>query len=417
MARVSLVDVTKRYGDDREAVSGVSLEIADGELVVMVGPSGSGKSTALRMIAGLEEITSGEIWIGDQLVNGLPPRDRDIAMVFQNYALYPQMTVRDNMGFALQLARMPKAQIDAKVREAAAALELEELLDRKPGQLSGGQRQRVAMGRAIVRQPQAFLMDEPLSNLDAKLRVQTREEIAELQQRLAVTTVYVTHDQTEALTLGDRIAVLRGGRLQQFGSPEELYLRPANLFVAGFIGSPAMNFMAGTLGDGFIFLPFARLPLDQRLMSAFEQRRGAREVIVGVRPEDLEVVDANGNGEGLRFDAQVDSVESTGADLYVHARVQGGLADSEHLEALVDGDGGAVRSRARDGAARLVARLDPATGARSGGRLTLRAATDQIYLFDAASGRSLAGARGITSPGAHGGIGTPSLREPLERRA
>ena len=338
-------------------------------------------------------------------------------MVFQNYALYPQMTVRDNMGFALSLARMPKAQIDAKVREAAAALELEALLDRKPGQLSGGQRQRVAMGRAIVRQPQAFLMDEPLSNLDAKLRVQTREEIAELQERLAVTTVYVTHDQTEALTLGDRVAVLRGGRLQQFGSPEELYLRPANLFVAGFIGSPAMNFMAGTLGDGFICLPFGRLPLDQRLKSAFEQRRGAREVIVGVRPEDLEAVDATGNGAGLRFDALVDSVESTGADLYVHARVQGGLADSDHLEALVDGDGGAVRSRARDGAARLVARLDPATGARAGGRLTLRAATDQIYLFDAASGRSLAGAHGIDSPGADGGIGTPSLREPPARRA
>jgi len=418
MARVSLVDVTKRYADDQEAVSGVSLEIADGELVVLVGPSGSGKSTALRMIAGLEEITSGEIWIGDQLVNGLPPRDRDIAMVFQNYALYPHMTVRDNMGFALKLARMPKAQIDVKVREAAAALELEELLDRKPGQLSGGQRQRVAMGRAIVRQPAAFLMDEPLSNLDAKLRVQTREEIAELQERLAVTTVYVTHDQTEALTLGDRIAVLRGGRLQQFGAPDELYLRPANLFVAGFIGSPAMNFMAGTMGDGFIYLPFARLRLDQRLERAFEQQQGgAREVIVGVRPEDLEAVDAAGNGDGLRFDAHVDSVESTGADLYVHARVQGGLADSEHLEALVDGDGGAVRSRARDGAPRLVARLDPATGARSGGRLTLRADPDQIYLFDAASGRSLAGANAISSPGADSGVGTLSWQDPLARRA
>jgi multiple sugar transport system ATP-binding protein len=317
------------------------------------------------------------------------------------------------MGFALKLAKMPKAQIEAKVREAATALELEELLDRKPGQLSGGQRQRVAMGRAIVRQPQAFLMDEPLSNLDAKLRVQTREEIAELQQRLAVTTIYVTHDQTEALTLGDRIAVLRGGHLQQFGSPEELYLRPANLFVAGFIGSPAMNFIAGTMGEGFIYLPFARLPVDQRLESAVEQGRGAREVIVGVRPEALEPAGATANGSGLRFDAFVDSVESTGADLYVHARVQGGLADSDHLEAMVDGDGGAVRSRARDGAARLVARLDPATGARAGDRLTLRADPDQIYLFDAASGRSLAGARGFGGPGA----GAPSLREPLVRRA
>jgi multiple sugar transport system ATP-binding protein len=397
MARVSLVDITKRFAGGQAAVAGLSLEIADGEFVVLVGPSGSGKSTALRMIAGLEEMTSGEIWIGDRLVNDLPPRDRDIAMVFQNYALYPQMTVRDNMGFALKLAKLPKSQIELKVREAAVALELEDLLDRKPAQLSGGQRQRVAMGRAIVRQPQAFLMDEPLSNLDAKLRVQTREQIADLQQRLDVTTVYVTHDQTEALTLGDRIAVLRGGRLQQCGSPEELYLRPANLFVAGFIGSPAMNLVSGTVSDGFIELPFARLPVGDRLRRAFEPLAGAREVILGVRPEDLEPADAAGNGTGLRFDALVDSVESTGADLYVHARIQGGLADSEHLERLVDGDGGAVRSRASDGAARLVARLDPVTGARAGDRVTLHADLDRIYAFEAATGRSLAGAQGTES--------------------
>jgi multiple sugar transport system ATP-binding protein len=392
MARVNLVDVTKRYADDQAAVAELSLEIADGELVVLVGPSGSGKSTALRMIAGLEEISSGEIWIGDSLVNDLPPRDRDIAMVFQNYALYPHMTVRENMGFALKLAGTPRSQIDLKVREAAGALELEELLDRKPAALSGGQRQRVAMGRAIVRQPQAFLMDEPLSNLDAKLRVQTREEIADLQERLGVTTVYVTHDQTEALTLGDRIAVLRGGRLQQFGSPTDLYLRPANLFVAGFIGSPAMNLVAATVSDGFIDLPFARLPVGERMQRAFEQLHGTRNVILGVRPEDLEPVDAGTNGAGLRFDALVDSVESTGADLYVHARVQGGMADSEHIEHLVDGVD-ETRSRARDGEPRLVARLDPATGTRPGGRVTLRANPDQIYVFDAASGRSLAGAR------------------------
>jgi len=400
MAIVSLVDVTKRFAEDQAAVAGLSLEIADGELVVLVGPSGSGKSTALRMIAGLEEITSGEIWIGDRIVNDLPPRDRDIAMVFQNYALYPHMTVRDNMGFALRLARMPKSQIDLKVRDAARALELEDLMNRKPAQLSGGQRQRVAMGRAIVREPQAFLMDEPLSNLDAKLRVQTREQIADLQQRLGVTTIYVTHDQTEALTLGDRVAVLRGGRLQQVGSPAELYLHPANLFVAGFIGSPAMNLFAGRISDGFIDLPFARLPIDERLQGAFEQVRGARDVILGVRPEDLEAVEPAGNGAGLRFDALVDTVESTGADLYVHARVQGGLADSDHVERLVDGDGGAVRSRARDGAARLVARLEPATGAQAGGRVTLGADPGHIYVFDAASGRALAGAR-ATSATAH----------------
>jgi len=397
MARVKLVDITKHFAGDQAAVAGLSLQIADGEFVVLVGPSGSGKSTALRMIAGLEEMTSGEIWIGDRLVNGFPPRDRDIAMVFQNYALYPHMTVRDNMGFALSLARVPKSQIELKVREAASALELEDLLDRKPAQLSGGQRQRVAMGRAIVRKPQAFLMDEPLSNLDAKLRVQTREQVASLQARLGVTTIYVTHDQTEALTLGDRIAVLRGGRLQQVGSPEELYLRPANLFVAGFIGSPAMNLVAGTVNDGAIDLPFTRLPLDERLRSAFEQLHGARDVILGVRPEDLEPVDATRSGAGLRFDALVDSVESTGADLYVHARIEGGLADSEHLEHLVDGDGGAIRSRASDGAPRLVARLDPATGARPGGRVALHADPDRIYVFEAASGRSLAGAAGTDS--------------------
>jgi multiple sugar transport system ATP-binding protein len=372
MARVDLVDVTKLFPGGQEAVAGLSLEIADGEFVVLVGPSGSGKSTALRMIAGLEEITSGEIWIGDRLVNDLPPRDRDIAMVFQNYALYPQMTVRQNMGFALELSGLPKPQIDLKVRETAAALELDELLDRKPAQLSGGQRQRVAMGRAIVRQPQAFLMDEPLSNLDAKLRVQTREEIAGLQDRLGVTTIYVTHDQTEALTLGDRIAVLSSGRLQQFGSPEDLYLRPANLFVAGFIGSPAMNLVPGTVNDGVIELPFARLAIDERLRDALVQHGGARDVILGLRPEDLEPAAAGSNGGGLAFDTLVDTVESTGADLYAHAHVEG-----QGVDGIVP---------------RLVARLDPATRIQPKSRLTLRADTDQLYVFDAATGVALAGA-------------------------
>jgi multiple sugar transport system ATP-binding protein len=389
MASIVLDHVTKRFPDGSVVVDDVSLDIADGEFVILVGPSGSGKSTCLNMIAGLEDITSGEIWIGDRLVNDVAPGKRDIAMVFQNYALYPHMTVRQNMGFALELQRKPKAEIERLVREAAGALGLDELLDRRPAQLSGGQRQRVAMGRAIVRQPQAFLMDEPLSNLDAALRVQTREQIADLHKRLGATTVYVTHDQTEALTLGDRIAALRGGRLQQFGSPEDLYLRPANLFVAGFIGSPAMNLVSGTVHGGVIELPFAQLPVDERLGRAVN---GAREVILGLRPEDLEPILDGGEGDGLRIDAVVDTVESTGADLYAHTRTQGGLADSVHIDALVSGGAGAARSRALDGAPRLVARLAPETRARPGSRVSLRVNPDRIYVFEAASGRSLAGA-------------------------
>jgi multiple sugar transport system ATP-binding protein len=390
MAPLRFVDVTKRYDDDLDAVAGLTMDIADGELVVMVGPSGSGKSTALRMLAGLEDITSGEIWIGDRVVNGLAPRERDIAMVFQNYALYPHMTVRQNMGFALRLARMPKDRIARKVQEAAATLQLEEYLDRKPAQLSGGQRQRVAMGRAIVREPQAFLMDEPLSNLDAALRVQTREDIAELQDRLGVTTVYVTHDQTEALTLGDRIAVLRRGRLQQFAAPQELYLRPANLFVAGFIGSPAMNFVAGTVSDGAIRLPFARVPLDRRLRSALERAGNARDVVVGLRPEDFRPVPDAPDGDVVRIEATIDTIESTGADVYVHARPDAS-ADSAALDELVDEAGGPLRSRARDGTSRLVARLSPTSGARAGARMTLGVESQHVYVFDAATGTTLAG--------------------------
>src|SRR5207248_6991466 len=243
MAKIEFDDVTKRYADGFEAVKHFNLDVHDGELMILVGPSGSGKSTALRMVAGLEDISEGDLKIGDRVVNDLAPKDRDIAMVFQNYALYPHMTVRDNMGFALKLAKVPQAEIDSKVREAARILDLEQHLDRKPANLSGGQRQRVAMGRAIVRNPSAFLMDEPLSNLDAKLRVQMRTEIARIQDHLKTTTSYVTHDQTEAMTLGDRIAVMRAGVLQQVGPPSELYATPTNLFVAGFIGSPSMNFL------------------------------------------------------------------------------------------------------------------------------------------------------------------------------
>src|SRR5476649_2294684 len=250
MADIVLEHITKRYGDGYEAVKDLNLEVADGELMILVGPSGCGKSTALRMVAGLEDITDGELKIGGQVVNDRAPKDRDIAMVFQNYALYPHMTVRENMGFALKLAKTPQEEIDKKVSDAAKILDLTQHLDRKPANLSGGQRQRVAMGRAIVRDPQVFLMDEPLSNLDAKLRVQTRTQVSRLQKRLGTTMVYVTHDQTEAMTLGDRLAVMRSGLLQQAGTPKELYDRPVNLFVAGFIGSPAMNFLGATLEEG-----------------------------------------------------------------------------------------------------------------------------------------------------------------------
>src|SRR3954464_6741596 len=256
MANIELRDVTKRYPDGFEAVKHMDLDIEDGEFMILVGPSGCGKSTALRMIAGLEDISDGEMLIGDNVVNDKAPKDRDIAMVFQNYALYPHMTVRDNMGFALKLAKVDKAEIDKRVEEAARILDLEQHLDRKPANLSGGQRQRVAMGRAIVREPSVFLMDEPLSNLDAKLRVQMRTEVSRIQQRLGVTTVYVTHDQTEAMTLGDRVAVMRAGQLQQVDSPKELYNHPRNIFVAGFIGSPSMTFFSAHGEGGKVRLPF-----------------------------------------------------------------------------------------------------------------------------------------------------------------
>src|SRR5580698_4527645 len=270
MAEIALEHITKRYDDGFEAVKDMNLDVADGEFMILVGPSGCGKSTALRMVAGLEDINDGELKIGGQVVNDKTPKDRDIAMVFQNYALYPHMTVRDNMGFALKLAGMPKPEIAEKVNEAARILDLEQHLERKPANLSGGQRQRVAMGRAIVRNPSAFLMDEPLSNLDAKLRVQMRTEISRIQQQLETTTIYVTHDQTEAMTLGDRIAVMRAGILQQVGAPSELYGQPKNLFVAGFIGSPSMNFLGGEIDGDTIKLPFGTMPIPDALRGRLE---------------------------------------------------------------------------------------------------------------------------------------------------
>ena len=328
MASVTFSKATRLYpGSTRAAVDGIDLEVADGEFLVLVGPSGCGKSTTLRMLAGLEEVNSGDIYIGDRNVTDVPPKDRDIAMVFQNYALYPHMTVAENMGFALKIAGVGKEERASRVLEAAKLLDLEQYLTRKPKALSGGQRQRVAMGRAIVRQPQVFLMDEPLSNLDAKLRVQTRTQIASLQRRLGVTTVYVTHDQTEALTMGDRIAVLKDGVLQQVGTPRDLYEKPQNVFVAGFIGSPAMNLLPADVVDGGIQFGTAVTAVDRDTVG----QANGKSVTVGVRPEDVVV---NTTGEGLAV--TVDVVEELGADgyLYGHTDINGKRTD---LVARVDG--------------------------------------------------------------------------------
>jgi len=318
VADIVLDQVTKRFPDGALAVDKISLSVADGEFVILVGPSGCGKSTTLNMIAGLEDITEGELRIGGTIVNNKAPKDRDIAMVFQSYALYPHMTVRENMGFALKLAKTPSNVIDEKVDEAARILDLTPFLDRRPANLSGGQRQRVAMGRAIVREPKVFLMDEPLSNLDAKLRVQTRSQIAELQRRLGVTTVYVTHDQVEAMTMGHRVAVLREGRLQQCATPRQLYDNPVNQFVAGFIGSPAMNLQTVQISDGGVHLGGATLPLPAATRAAARQA-GLSELVLGIRPEHMHLADGSGELRG-----EVLLVEELGADALLHVRLAGG---------------------------------------------------------------------------------------------
>jgi len=386
MAEIVMDHVTKRYPDGYEAVKDVNLEIEDGEFVILVGPSGCGKSTALRMIAGLEDITEGELKIGGEVVNELDPKDRDIAMVFQNYALYPHMTVRENMGFALKLAKVSKDEINEKVEKAAKMLDLTEHLDRKPANLSGGQRQRVAMGRAIVRDPAAFLMDEPLSNLDAKLRVQMRTQVAHLQSSLGTTTVYVTHDQTEAMTLGDRVAVMRAGRLQQVGSPSELYADPDNLFVAGFIGSPAMNFMTGRVEGDTVKLPFA----DVRLSGDRPQVDEGKPLIVGIRPESFEDATLVGDarGRGATFRVKLDIVESMGSELYAYFRVGGDRLESEELQELAE-DAGASEVPGSGGEGQVVARLDPASRARRGEELELWVDSTKLHFFDPESGRSL----------------------------
>ena len=387
MAEIVLDEVTKRFPDGALAVDRISLDIADGEFVILVGPSGCGKSTTLNMIAGLEDITEGELRIGGQVVNNKAPKDRDIAMVFQSYALYPHMTVRQNMGFALKLAKTPQATIDEKVNEAARILDLTQHLDRRPANLSGGQRQRVAMGRAIVRDPSVFLMDEPLSNLDAKLRVQTRTEVSKLQRRLGTTMVYVTHDQTEAMTLGDRLAVMRSGILQQVGSPHELYENPVNLFVAGFIGSPAMNFMAGTLEEGTLRTSIGDLPLSAQLRRSLESAKTGRQVIVGIRPENFEdaaLVQPDMRGHGVTFQANVEVVESMGSDVFVYFTQDSGLSGTtDQLADLADdADTGASEET-------VTARLDPATQIHEGDAAELWADIRTMHIFDPDTGANL----------------------------
>jgi multiple sugar transport system ATP-binding protein len=400
MAEIEFDDVTKRYPDGFEAVKHMNLSVPDGELMILVGPSGCGKSTALRMVAGLEDISDGELKIGGAVVNDRAPKDRDIAMVFQNYALYPHMTVRENMGFALKLAKTPEAEINQKVSEAAKILDLEQHLDRKPANLSGGQRQRVAMGRAIVRNPSVFLMDEPLSNLDAKLRVQMRTEISRIQQRLNTTTIYVTHDQTEALTLGDRITVMRAGELQQVGPPSELYAHPNNLFVAGFIGSPSMNFLAGEISGDNVHLPIGEVRIPDELRRRLESGPGGgrRGVIAGLRPEHFEdVALVADRSRGVTFKAKIDVLESMGSEFYAYFVVQAEQISSRELDELA-ADAGGADLPSTEGGVQITARLGAESQVRQGAETELWFDSTHLQLFDLESGRSLLAREGATQP-------------------
>jgi multiple sugar transport system ATP-binding protein len=383
MAAITIENIVKTYGDGFPAVNDVSLDIEDGELMILVGPSGCGKSTLLRMIAGLEDITSGELKIGGERMNEKAPRERNLAMVFQNYALYPHLSVYENIAFPLRLQKRSDEEIRTKVEEAASTLELTDHLQRKPSQLSGGQRQRVAMGRAIVREAQAFLFDEPLSNLDAKLRGQMRTEISRLQRRLGITTVYVTHDQTEAMTLGDRVAVLRKGLLQQVATPRELYERPVNLFVAGFIGSPPMNFAPATVEEGAVVLPFARVPLPQAIC---ERIAGNQLLIAGIRPEHFEdaaLVESPERDHGVTFTAEVDVTEWLGNELYAYIPFEAPHEVTERLKSLArELDSESLRTQ-------LVVSLDTASKIQKGQPADLWFDTSRMHLFDPATGDNL----------------------------
>jgi multiple sugar transport system ATP-binding protein len=396
VAVITLEQVGKVYPDGTRAVSALDMEIADGELLVFVGPSGCGKTSALRMIAGLEDITEGIVRIGDEVVNELPPKDRDVAMIFQNYALYPHMSAYDNMAFALKMRGVPKPEIDRRVRDASRVLGLDDVLGKKPRTLSGGQRQRVAMGRAIVREPQAFLMDEPLSNLDAKLRVQMRAEIARLQRDLQVTTVYVTHDQTEAMTLGDRVAVLRDGVLQQLDLPQELYARPVNLFVAEFIGSPAMNLVGADIvrENGALHAQFGdqRLRLDDAVLDdhpAVVSYEGKR-LIMGIRPEDMEDASVGGESGDGRISAVVDIREDMGSEIFVHFAVAAPPVRGEDIRAAAGADAlEATEELARKEGSLFVARVDRSSRAREGDRLELGVTTGRLHFFDIPTGAAI----------------------------
>ena len=400
MAEITFDNVSKTYGDGHRAVSDLNLDVQDGEFVVFVGPSGCGKTTALRMIAGLEEVSEGDIRIGERVVNNLPPGTRDVAMVFQNYALYPHMTVAENIGFALKLRKVPKAEARKRIAETAEIIGLTDHLDRKPRQLSGGQRQRVAMGRAIVREPQVFLMDEPLSNLDAKLRVQMRAEILRIQRQLSVTTVYVTHDQVEAMTMGDRVAVLRRGVLQQFDAPQRLYLQPTNMFVASFIGSPAMNMLEGKLerdGEGLVCrVGSATLKLPASVLSARPALAGfaGRSIAVGIRPEALDHAGRTNGDDGGRLRGIVRVVEALGPEQLAHVEVEAkpvlaeevieGLVDMEQADELAE-----ILPDAEGDQSTLVARLDASASVRPDDVIELSVDLAKLHFFELESGATI----------------------------
>ena len=383
MATIEMKNIVKKYGDGFPAVNDVSIDVADGEFLILVGPSGCGKSTLLRMIVGLEDISGGDMVIGGKRVNDLAPRDRNLSMVFQNYALYPHLTVYENIAFPLRLQKRPEKEIDEKVREASKTLDLDEHLERKPANLSGGQRQRVAMGRAIVRQADAFLFDEPLSNLDAKLRGQMRTEIARLQKKLGITTVYVTHDQTEAMTLGDRVAVMKRGILQQLATPRELYEQPVNLFVAGFIGSPPMNFLPATVENGQVTLPFGTFPLPASKAKATE---GKGLLMAGIRPEHFEDVSVIGDDSvdsARTFEATIDVREWLGDQQYAYVPYEAEPQVQDQLKELArEADGDSLRTQ-------LIVSLDAASKGEDGEHTRLFIDTDKMHLFDPSSGENL----------------------------
>jgi multiple sugar transport system ATP-binding protein len=419
MAEIVLDGVSKVFRDGTEAVSEIDLGVPDGELMVLVGPSGCGKTTLLRMVAGLEDLTAGTIRIGDDIVNDVPPGQRDIAMVFQNYALYPHMTVYQNMALSLRIRKLKKREIERRVRETAEVLRLEDLLSKSPRELSGGQRQRVAMGRAIVREPRAFLMDEPLSNLDAKLRVEMRTEILRIQRELNVTTIYVTHDQTEAMTLGDRVAVLKRGVLQQMSSPQELYRRPANLFVAGFIGSPAMNLVEATLVDDDTGMSVMfgshrlQVPTQLRAERPALKRFVGSKVILGVRPEDME--DASLVREASvadRFSSSLELREDMGAEVYLHVSVDAPPVITEDTRELASDIDAAkldeLRQRASERRSRFIVRADPESRAATEQKVEIAVDTRRMHFFDPATGSAIvvdgkpAPARTVATTAIHG---------------